>query len=44
MPPVEALHVGAAVEVLGDLLPVLAVVQVHGGAELVVLGGGKRDQ
>jgi hypothetical protein len=35
---VEALHVGAAVEVLGDLLPVLAVVQVHGGAELVVLG------
>ena len=37
VPPVEALHVGAAGDALGDLLPVLAAVLLHSSCEHIVL-------
>mmetsp|Transcript_47604 Transcript_47604/g.114278 ORF Transcript_47604/g.114278 Transcript_47604/m.114278 type:complete len:306 (+) Transcript_47604:1197-2114(+) len=40
LPAVEALDVRALLEILGDLLPVLALVLRHGAAEDVVLIGG----
>ena len=37
LPPMQALHVGAPIKALCDLLPILAIVSLNGPSELLVL-------